>query len=364
VNFEVPPGSTTGNLHHLAGKGNYAPKGKVTGDLLILFEEKLPPQFQRKGVDCFCEGETDITILALGGTASVENPVGERVYFKVPPGTQCGRVVSIPGQGFPQYRTRSWGNLQCRLIPKLPSSLDHGERELFVRLRELYVQRGGIQYRTQGRYGVLIVRPENDSPMIADELVDLAVVLQTSGLTPAVDLTALVPFAPRSILNALVAVYNRCFQRGQMKVVAHPEVAMALKSLQIGALFEVLVGAEDLEGRASAAPANPFQMMRKGKWEVYPMGANSLICDTLLGTPDLLENLEPQGHPYKAFDFSQVPQVDSFLIGKLIRVYKFANSASGEIILIGVKPSVARVLADTGIQSLFRQVKSIDELSD
>ena len=363
VNFEVPPGSTSGNLHRVPGMGNYIPDQKKVSDLLILFQESLPAKFQRKGVDCLCEAETELTTLALGGTASVEGPLGERVYFKVPPGTQTGRVVSVPGQGFPHYRTRSWGNLQCRVLPKLPA-LDHGERELFQRLRELYVQRGGIQYRTQGRYGVLVVRPENDSPMISDELVDLAVVLQASGLTPAVDLTGLVPYAPRSVLNALVAVYNRCFQRGQMKVVAHSEVALALKSLQIGALFEVVVSADELDGQAKTVPTNPFQMVRKGKWEVYPMGASSLNCDLLLGTPDLLESMEPQGHPFKAYDLSQVPQVDSFLIGKLIRLYKFASSCDGEVALVGVRPSVARVLDDTGIRSLFRQFASLDDLSD
>jgi anti-anti-sigma regulatory factor len=359
--FEIPPGSTTGNLFRFAGKGNFSLAHKLTGDLLVLFEECLPNPFRRKGVDCICEAEPDVTTFVLGGTGFVEGPLGERVYFKVPPGTQSGKVITIPGQGFPQYRTRSWGNLQCRLIPKIPS-IDHGERELFIRLRELQIQRGGIQYRTQGRFGVLVIRPENDSPMIAEELVDLAVVLQTSGLVPAVDLTALVPFAPRSVLNALVAVYNRCFSRGQMKVVAHPEVAVALKSLQIGALFEVIVSDEELEGRASHQSANPFQQVRQGRWEVYPMGATFLMCDTLLGTPDLLENLEPHGHAFKAFDFSQVPQIDSFLIGKLIRVYKYANSNGGEVALIGVLPPVRKILEDTGILSLFRHVKSCDEL--
>lgn len=363
INFEIPPGSATGNLQIIPGKGSYHVDEKVTGDLLIVFEELLPPQWKRRGVDCHCEVEVDVTTLALGGTASVENPSGERVYFKVPAGTQGGRIVPIPGQGFPQYRTRSWGILQCRVIPKLPP-LDRGERELFMRLRELGVQRGGIQYRTQGRFGVLVIRPENDSPMISEELVDLAVVLQTSGLIPAVDMTALVPFAPRSILNGLVAVYNRCFQRGQMKVVAHPEVATALKSLQIGALFEVIVSAEELDGKVAVQVANPFEMIIHGKWEVYPMGANALVCDLLLGNPDLLESLEPQGHAFKSFDFSQVPQIDSFLIGKLIRVFKYCTSASGEVILIGVRPNVARVLVDTGLHGLFRQVKSIDDLPD
>ena len=363
ISFEVPPGSTTGNLHVVPGKGNFNFATNLYGDLVILFEEVLPPHFRRKGVDCLCEAEADLTVLALGGTAFAESPAGERVYFKVPPGTPTGRTISIPGQGFPQFRTRSWGNLQCRVIPKLPV-LDGAERDLFVRLRELHIQRGGIQYRTQGRFGVLVIRPENDSPMIADELVDLAVVLQASGLIPAVDLTALVPFAPRSILNALVAVYNRCFQRGQMKVVTNPEVAMALKGLQIGALFEVIIGTDELEGAAQQPPVNPFQMVRRDRWEVYPMGAKSLICDYLLETPDLLENLEAQGHAFKAFDLSQVPQVDSFFIGKLIRIYKFCHAAGGDVVLIGVKEIVARVLQDTGILSLFKQVATIDALPD
>lgn len=361
VSFEIPPGSTTGNLVHMTAKGNYDFDSKRSGDLFVVFDEVLPPQFKRKGIDCLCEAEPDVTTMVLGGTGYVEGPLGERVYFKIPPATQSGKIIHIPGQGFPQYRTRSWGNLLCRLIPKLPS-LDHGERELFTKLREIQVQRGGIQYKTQGRYGVLIVKPENDSPMIAEELLDLAMVLQASGLIPAVNLTAMVPFAPRSILNALVAIYNRCFQRGQMKVVAHPEVALALKSLQIGALFEVIVSEEDLEGRPTHASSNPFQMSIRGRWEVYPMGANFLTCDTLLGTPDLLENLEAQGHFFKAFDFSQVPQIDSFLIGKLIRVYKYTSSNSGEVYLIGVQNAVKKVLEDTGILSLFGHVKTIDDL--
>jgi len=363
ISFEVPPGSTTGNLFVVSDKGNFSYATNQYGDLVILFEESLPPHFRRKGVDCLCEAEADLTVLALGGTAFAESPSGERAYFKVPPATPTGRTISIPGQGFPQYRTRSWGNLLCRIIPKLPT-LDGAERDLFVRLRELHIQRGGIQYRTQGRFGVLVIRPENDSPMIADELVDLAVVLQTSGLIPAVDLTALIPFASRSVLNALVAVYNRCFQRGQMKVVANPEVAIALKGLQIGALFEVLVGSDNLDGNSQQVPANPFQMVRRGRWEVYPMGAKSLICDYLLETPDLLENLEAQGHPFKAFDMSQVPQIDSFLIGKLIRIYKFCHAAGGDVVLIGASETVARVLQDTGILGLFSQVANIDALQD
>lgn len=361
LSIEVIPGITSGNLQFYEGKGHYDMNRRQNGDLYLIFHEQLPLNIRRVGIDAHMDVYVDATTLVLGGIAFVDGIHGERLYFKVPASTQAGRTIQIPAQGFPYYRQHRVGSLICHVIPHLPN-LDGSEKEIFQNLRELQIQRGGLKYHTHGKYGVILLDARTDTPMLEDDVVDLALVLQTSGLEPAFDLTAFQTTAPRTIFNAMVAVYHKCFTQGQMKFISSAEVASLLQGLQIGALFEHLNHVEELPIQSDSENrelANPWV---QGKWTIYPMGKQNLNSDLLLGSAELLDRLEPEGSLFRAYDLTLIEQVDSFFIGRLIRLFKFASSHEGEIALMGVHGSVLRVLEETGIRSLFRYARSPKDL--
>ncbi len=363
IGFEVPPGAMTGNFHRVAGKGHYSHSSGKHGDLYVLFDEQLPAGMIREGADCRMETEVELTTLVLGGSAMVESPSGERVYFKVPSATPSGRWISVPDQGFPRYKALGKGRLFCKVVSRIPK-LDGEERDLFEKLHELRLQKGDIQYRTQGSFAVFSIRPENDTPVVDEELVELAILLQGTGLEPVIDLSNLQSTLSRHMLNALVSIYNRCFQKGQLKIIATPEVAAQLAVLEIRAIFEILPDSDSLENGNSALHQHALRHYRQGKWEVYPMGKRPLVCDSLLESPHLLEALEGHGNVFRAYDLTSITQVDSFLIGKLVRVFKQVSGLGGEIALVGLQNPVRKVLEETGILGLFRVVSSINDLSD
>jgi molecular chaperone DnaJ len=55
---------------------------------------------------------------------------------RVPPGTQPGSVLRLKGQGLPEFRGASRGDLLVRIFVKMPGHVGPEERTLYERLRQ------------------------------------------------------------------------------------------------------------------------------------------------------------------------------------------------------------------------------------
>ena len=98
VPVQIPAGVATGQYMTLRGVGNAGPRGGPRGDVLVVFDVKDDPRFERDGEDLYCEVLVTYPQLVFGGDVTVPT-IGGTVSMRVPPGTRAGRSFTCGDAG-------------------------------------------------------------------------------------------------------------------------------------------------------------------------------------------------------------------------------------------------------------------------
>jgi molecular chaperone DnaJ len=132
----VPPGVEDGTALRVPGHGLPSPDGGPPGDLYAVVGIAPDPRFERDGADLWRTEAISVPDAVLGGRIEVPTLEG-RVELTVPPGTQPGGVLRLRGKGLPRLGGGRRGNLNVRMMVRVPESPSSEERELYERLRKL-----------------------------------------------------------------------------------------------------------------------------------------------------------------------------------------------------------------------------------
>lgn len=135
VNFFIPAGVEDGMVLTLPGRGNAAPNGGVTGDLLVVIKEEKDVELIRDGNDLIYNLMLDFPTAALGGSAEVPTVEG-RARLKITPGTQPGKVLRLRGKGLPQYNSSVKGDLLVNVMVYVPENVTDTEKAAIESLRD------------------------------------------------------------------------------------------------------------------------------------------------------------------------------------------------------------------------------------
>ena len=123
VNVTVPKGTVTGNLKY-KGLGDHSDSNLPAGDLLVKVSTKQHPDFVVEGVDVKKSVTISVWEAILGTSVRIRTLNGKMVQMTVPPGTQHGTVLNIPGHGIPKHRTdNGLGRLLVEVLIKIPQNL-------------------------------------------------------------------------------------------------------------------------------------------------------------------------------------------------------------------------------------------------
>ncbi|AAM40771.1 MULTISPECIES: molecular chaperone DnaJ [Xanthomonas] len=129
LSIKVPAGVDTGDRIRLAGEGEAGPAGTPPGDLYVEVRVREHAIFQRDGDDLHCEVPIRISQAALGDTVRVATLGGE-AEIRIPAETQTGKLFRLRGKGVRSVRSRSEGDLYCRVVVETPVNLTTDQREL------------------------------------------------------------------------------------------------------------------------------------------------------------------------------------------------------------------------------------------
>ncbi len=141
----IPPGVRTGSRVRLRGQGGPGSAGAASGDLYLRIAVRDHPRFERRGNDLHTEVPVDLYTALLGGTVTVNGPVGE-LRLTVPALTQNGRSFRLRGRGMPELRnSEQHGDLYARVRVVLPQSLTDRERELVQQLADMQAAPAGSE---------------------------------------------------------------------------------------------------------------------------------------------------------------------------------------------------------------------------
>ncbi|KRG71174.1 molecular chaperone DnaJ [Pseudoxanthomonas dokdonensis] len=129
LSVKIPAGVDSGDRVRLTGEGEAGPPGTPAGDLYVEVRVREHAIFQRDGDDLHCEVPIRISQAALGDTIAVPTLKGE-TEIRIPAETQTGKLFRLRGKGVKSVRSRSEGDLYCRVVVETPVNLTAEQREL------------------------------------------------------------------------------------------------------------------------------------------------------------------------------------------------------------------------------------------
>jgi molecular chaperone DnaJ len=125
LQVKIPAGVADGARVRVSGKGGSGRAGGAAGDLYFVVKVRPHPRIQRDGQDLTLEVPVTVSEAMLGATITVPTPQGP-IKLKVPPGSQGGQRLRVPGRGAPDPKGGPAGDLYVRLMVQVPTK---GERE-------------------------------------------------------------------------------------------------------------------------------------------------------------------------------------------------------------------------------------------
>jgi molecular chaperone DnaJ len=129
LSVKIPAGVDNGDRIRLSGEGEAGPAGAPPGDLYVEIRVREHDIFQRDGDDLHCEVPIRFSQAALGDSVRVPTLGGE-AEIRVPAETQTGKVFRLREKGVKSVRSRSTGDLYCRVVVETPVNLTAHQREL------------------------------------------------------------------------------------------------------------------------------------------------------------------------------------------------------------------------------------------
>jgi molecular chaperone DnaJ len=136
LTVKIPPGVDTGTRVRLTGEGEPGEHGGPPGDLYVVVHVKDHPLFVREDTEVLCEMPISFVQASLGAQLDVPTLEG-KVKFKIPAGTQSGKVFRLKGKGIPHLHGSGRGDQHVRVVVETPTHLTAEQKALLERFGEL-----------------------------------------------------------------------------------------------------------------------------------------------------------------------------------------------------------------------------------
>ncbi len=133
IKVKIPSGIDDGQTIRLAGRGQAGRRSGQAGDLYLRIKVKPDKIFKRDGYNIKTVMEISFQQAALGDKIEIETIDGQE-NFKIPEGTQSGKIFTIKGKGVPHLQGKGRGDHLVEVIVKTPTKLTRRQRQLLEEL--------------------------------------------------------------------------------------------------------------------------------------------------------------------------------------------------------------------------------------
>lgn len=140
VLITVPGGTESGSKIRLKGQGGRGVRGGPNGDILITFQVKPDPDYEREGLDIILRQRINLAQATLGSKVSVHTLDDKTITITLPAGTPSGKRFRVRGQGIEKDGQR--GDLLVEIQLAVPESLTPEQRKLM----EQFAKAAGLEY--------------------------------------------------------------------------------------------------------------------------------------------------------------------------------------------------------------------------
>jgi|TARA_B110000003_G_scaffold56371_1_gene56419 molecular chaperone DnaJ len=130
VSIKIPPGVEEGMQLKVSGKGNAALSNGISGDLLVLIEEKPHDRFIREGQNLHLDVYINISEAVLGISKDIQLLNG-KVRIKLDSGIQSGKTLRLRNKGLSDINGYSNGDLLVHINVWTPKVLNRDQKKFF-----------------------------------------------------------------------------------------------------------------------------------------------------------------------------------------------------------------------------------------
>ncbi|HVZ47405.1 MAG TPA: J domain-containing protein [Gemmatimonadaceae bacterium] len=134
ININVPSGTDTGTKMRLKGQGGRGLRGGPAGDVILTFQVKPDPDWERDGLDLVVRKEVNVAQATLGSKVSVETLDEKKVSIRIPAGTPSGKRFRVRGQGI--EKDGKHGDLLVEVAVVVPERLTAEQERLMKEFAE------------------------------------------------------------------------------------------------------------------------------------------------------------------------------------------------------------------------------------
>jgi molecular chaperone DnaJ len=135
LNIDIPAGVEDGMQLSMSGKGNAGEQGGPAGDLIILVEVERNPDLEIDGQNIIYNLQISFVDAVMGTTVEVPTIEG-KAKFKIPAGTQAGKIFRLSSKGLPSVNSYGRGDQLILVTIYTPQELTSEEKKLLEKLRE------------------------------------------------------------------------------------------------------------------------------------------------------------------------------------------------------------------------------------
>ena len=136
IRINIPAGVDNNQIIKVKGKGEAGKRGGEAGDLYIRISIKPHKIFERNGDDIYLKQTITFSEATLGGKIKIPTLEGEKIFVKVPNGTESGKILRISKRGIPHFSGIGRGNLYLQLNIDTPEKLTRRQKELLEELKK------------------------------------------------------------------------------------------------------------------------------------------------------------------------------------------------------------------------------------
>ncbi|HUT33675.1 MAG TPA: molecular chaperone DnaJ [Planctomycetota bacterium] len=137
IDVRIPAGIEDGVRLRVPGQGELGNDHAERGDLYCYVHVKPDEFFKRQGDDLICRAPITYSQAVLGAEIEVPTIDGRTTSLRVPPGTQSGEALTLPGLGVPRLNGRGRGDEHIVALIEVPRKVTERQKDLLRQLAEL-----------------------------------------------------------------------------------------------------------------------------------------------------------------------------------------------------------------------------------
>lgn len=138
IEVKIPAGVERNMRLRVPGAGEAGRNGGSPGDLYLLIDVEIHPNFERDGADLHTTLILTYPQAVLGAEVKVKTLDGTEESLTIPAGTQHGQTLKLKGKGMPRLNSalKSYGDLYVHVYIDIPKNLTDKQRELVKALAD------------------------------------------------------------------------------------------------------------------------------------------------------------------------------------------------------------------------------------